>query len=82
MHYYSFEVSERKKKAGKKDSARVFEQMKLKKKFGAKALPVFDGGQIYSVEQLDIGHSKTTRNHEVIIDLKLDQLIISYKLTN
>jgi hypothetical protein len=67
VHYYSFEVSERKKKAGKKDSARVFEHMNSKKKFGSKVVPVFDGGQIYSREQLDIGHSKTTRNHEVIL---------------
>ena len=70
MHYYSFEVTDmKKKKAGRKDSQKVFEQMKLKRKFGANALPVFDGGQVYSESQLDIGHSKETRSHTVTFEI-------------
>ncbi|GES92065.1 piwi domain-containing protein [Rhizophagus clarus] len=73
VHYYSFEVTDlKKKKAGRKDSQKVFEQMKKNQKFGAKALPVFDGGQVYSISQLDIGHRKETRSHSVKVPVDAD----------
>lgn len=72
MHYYSFEVTDsKKKKAGRKDSQKVFEQMKKNQKFGVKALPVFDGGQVYSISQLDIGHRKETRSHSVTLEISI-----------
>ena len=67
MHYYSFEIlDQKKKKAGRKDSDKVFRQMKTTKKFGPNTFPVFDGGQVYSAVELAIGHNKQTRSHDVI----------------
>ncbi|CAG8607400.1 5899_t:CDS:10, partial [Diversispora eburnea] len=73
VHYYSFDITDhKKKKAGRKDSDKVFAEMKLKKKFGANNLPVYDGGQVYSFTELTIGHSTSTRSHEVTIPVDSD----------